>query len=411
VAGKQASSDASLRPVLFVALVTGLCLLGDSALYALLPSRLEVFAVTPTAAGLILGVNRYIRILSNNLAARIFESKGFYGPFMGAVLLSVATTAGYGLFVGFWPLFMAHCLWGVAWSILRLGGYLAVIESARGPSIGRLMGVLQSISRGGSVIAVMIGGLLADMVGSALATLAAIPLVPFCGVPRSLGRRSGAPTTVATEQKRLSIDRRQIWVLYAVAAVAWLLINGLVVATAGYLIRTIVGEGTLLLGVFVGVGTLTGTLLAMRWLSDLGLSPLFGHASDNVGRSKVITTAMAVAIVSLALVALDQSLFVVIPTLGTVFICGTALFVSLNAAIGTLAPPHRRTAILGWYTTWADIGSGTGPVLGFVLITKIGFGWLYGGAALLLALTMSLYLWTFATSRYKVVPRSRFSRF
>src|SRR5665811_2222258 len=93
------------RPVVLLAVITGVCLLGDSALYALLPSRLEAFAVTPTGAGWVV------------------ERVGVALPLSAAIVLAAVTTLAYGAFAGFWPLFIAHGLWGVSWSFLRLGGY------------------------------------------------------------------------------------------------------------------------------------------------------------------------------------------------------------------------------------------------------------------------------------------------
>jgi hypothetical protein len=40
--------------------------------------------------------------------------------------------------------------------------------------------------------------------------------------------------------------------------------------------------------------------------------------------------------------------------------------------------------------------------MGFVLITNIGFGWVYGGGAFMLLLAMSLYLWVFRLPTQKV---------
>src|SRR5690606_2716832 len=125
-----------------------------------------LFMVTPAGAGLVLGINRYIRIATNSGAGWVYERLGFPAPFLAAVLLSAVTTAAYGLFTGSWALFIAHALWGVCWSFLRLGGYLAVIDSAKGASVGRLMGVLQGVSRSGSLVAVIAGGMLADTVGA-----------------------------------------------------------------------------------------------------------------------------------------------------------------------------------------------------------------------------------------------------
>ena len=120
------------KPVILVGLITAICLLGDSALYALLPSRFEVFAVTPTGVGIILGINRFIRILSNGWASRAYERYGFYRPFAFSIFLAVITTLGYGIGKGLWPLVIAHGMWGIAWSLIRMGGYLAVIDSSKG---------------------------------------------------------------------------------------------------------------------------------------------------------------------------------------------------------------------------------------------------------------------------------------
>jgi MFS family permease len=194
----------------------------------------------------------------------------------------------------------------------------------------------------------------------------------------------------------MAANSAKIWTLYAEAAMVWLLFPGLTVGTVAYLVRTVAGDGTFLWGVFLGVATLSGSLVAVRWISDLGLGPVFGALSDKLGRSKVILTSMAVAFVALFMVALNQSLLVVIAAFVAAFLANTALHVTLNASVGELAPLGKRAAILSWYTTWADIGSGTGPVLGLPLVTMAGFGWAYGSAAALLVVAALLYAIVFA---------------
>ena len=172
------------------------------------------------------------------------------------------------------------------------------------------------------------------------------------------------------------------------------------VSTAGYLVRTVAGDGATLLGVFIGVGTLSGSLIAIRWVSDLGLSPVFGHLSDTVGRPKVVLTAMAVAVVSLAAAATSQSLLVAVPAFGAAFIAHVAINVSLNASIVELAPVENRTAVLSRYATFGDIGGGTAPLIGLPLVTSIGFGWVYGGAAALVLAGALLFLWVFVIDKH-----------
>ena len=400
-------------PVVVVGLVTAVCLLGDSALYVILPSKLDEFVVTATAAGLILGINRYIRVVSNTAAGWVFERLGFHGPFVFAIVLASATTLSYGLFTGFWPLFLAHGAWGISWSLLRLGGYLAVIETGSSANIGRLMGLLYSCARSGSLVAVLLGGVLADVIGGRETflvfggvTLLACGLVPLGHVPGTLGQRKEAgtgdtdtgatatqiPTHVARPMLLITVVNIQVFVM-------GLLVSGLMVSTAAYIVRTIASDGATVLGVTLGVGVLSGLLVGVRWSGDLGLGVPFGHASDRLGRSKVILVSAAIVAVMLALVSVERSLAVVFPAVSALFIAGTALAVSLNASIGELAPPERRASVLSRYATWQDVGSGTGPLVGFHLVTTVGFGWTYGGGAIIMAAAGLLYLWAIARTR------------
>ena len=48
------------------------------------------------------------------------------------------------------------------------------------------------------------------------------------------------------------------------------------------------------------------------------------------------------------------------------------------------------------YTTWADIGSGTGPIIALPLVTTAGFGWTYGSAAIVIFVAVVMYWAVFA---------------
>ena len=95
----------------------------------------------------------------------------------------------------------------------------------------------------------------------------------------------------------------------------------------------------------------------------------------------------------------------VFPAVSVLFLAGTALVVALNASIGGLAPAERRASILSRYATWQDIGSGTGPLLGLFLATRMGFGWTYGGGAAVMAAAALLYAWAVSRERPAVVSK------
>jgi MFS family permease len=369
-------------------------------LYVLLPAQLEVFAVSPTAAGLILGINRYIRIFSNSGAAWIVHRVGAVWPLAAAVVLAGITTLTYGLFTGFVLLFIAHGFWGLSWSVLRLSGYLAAVETGASNAVGRHMGVFQSVSRGGSLIAVVGGGLLADRIGAretlvwfGVVTFTAIALVPFAKIPSDLGRKRHDPSTPA-QASRHSMSWH-IRMLYANALAAWLVVSGLT-ATVGYVVATKASDGVSVLGIVLGVSTFSGILHGVRWVTDLGLGPVFGHLSDQLGRQKVIIGAMSIFVVAYGVLAFAPPMAIIALMFSIVFIGASGLMISLNASVAKSAPPDQRAMVIGRYTTWADIGSGTGPIVALPLITNVGFALTYGSAAIIIFVAAVMYWAVFA---------------
>ncbi|MEE8517945.1 MAG: hypothetical protein V3S98_02335, partial [Dehalococcoidia bacterium] len=105
----------------------------------------------------------------------------------------------------------------------------------------------------------------------------------------------------------------------------------------------------------------------------------------------VVVSAAVVSAAAMLVVALNPTLAVAIPAFSVIFLTSTALIVTLNATAADLAPADRRAAVLSRYATWADIGSGTGPVVGLPFVTGVGFGWAYGAGAVLMALSAMLY--------------------
>ena len=65
----------SSKQVSLTAIVLAISVMGDSMLYGVLPSHITEFGLTAgIGAGLILSVNRWIRLLSNSWAAAVYLS-------------------------------------------------------------------------------------------------------------------------------------------------------------------------------------------------------------------------------------------------------------------------------------------------------------------------------------------------
>jgi len=100
------------RTTVFLATCTALSLLGDQALYALLPLYFQDIGLLPIQVGILLSANRLIRLFTNHLAERM---TGQYPPHLmlaGSLAVGALLTAVYATSSSFFILLTARCLWG-----------------------------------------------------------------------------------------------------------------------------------------------------------------------------------------------------------------------------------------------------------------------------------------------------------
>ncbi len=389
---------ASSGLVVAVSGTVAFAIMGDSLLYGILPLAAEDLGLLPQQVGLLLSVNRLIRLLSNTWLSTLFARFGPYRTFVVSAILGVLTTAVYGLGWGFLMLLMARMAWGISWSGLRQGSYQAIWAGA-GSAAGRLMGLMWGVVRGGSAVSVLLGGFLFDRYGyqvtvwtiAAISTLA-IPIALRLSWPA--GAQIGKPVSQPAQnmlqgwQEALS-DPLQRTVL--LVGFFKLLLNAILIATASLFLAERFGDqaGGVLLG--LEVGALTGIVLATRWFSDLFLGAVMGALADRIGRIRLSVLLILLLCLGLAVMLWTTASLSILALLG-VLITSTGVNVILDAyanqlALGTAQPE----LFVGAYTTASDLGSALGPLLAFTLVTAVGFAPVYGVAALLVLITV-LYL-------------------
>jgi len=143
----------------------------------------------------------------------------------------------------------------------------------------------------------------------------------------------------------------------------------------------------------IGFGTITGMLLAVRWLSDLFMGPLLGEISDRVGQGRLALSLSALSLVALV-AALSTDGLLSFLFLAIVFLAGSGITVSLGAAAtSTAAATTRPQLFLGAYATAFDAGLAVGPILGLTLAGAGALASLYllGGVVSLAA--VALFWW------------------
>jgi len=64
------------RHVLVVAMAVAISLLGDSTLYAVLPSHADPLGIKLAFVGILLSANRFVRLLTNSLAGYVHDHTG-----------------------------------------------------------------------------------------------------------------------------------------------------------------------------------------------------------------------------------------------------------------------------------------------------------------------------------------------
>lgn len=379
------------RGVWFVSLATASSLLGDQMLYAVLPTIYVDLGLQPYQVGILLSANRIVRLVSNHLAERACRRWSL------AWLLAVALGTGallnlaYGAVAWFPGLLAARIVWGVCWSFIRQIGLMTVVDAAQErvaeqPAVqlqlGRAVGFYSGISRLGSISGNLLGALGHDVLGFSATCLIFAVASALC-VPLGPLSRRGLPRTRPADEKTSTVTPKSLLLCgFASGCVG----QGLIAATLGAVLGARLGDvqlgGILGLGIGLGIASLTGLLLASRWVADL-LAPVLGYIADQVGRRRSGAAYFAAGAVVLLVAAAPQLPPVwMIPAVITFYVTATGVAVVLQAEAGSGG--SRRVAS---YVTASDLGSAVGPNLGWLVLQ---WGWGEGSVFLLGAAVYAL---------------------
>ena len=395
---------------------TGTVIMGDSLMYVVLPVAALEFGVDGQLGlaasfwiGLALSINRFIRLVSNSLAASVYQRFGVRWPFVASIAVGVLSTLAYGLGSGVAVLLLARTAWGVAYSFMRLAAQLTAFAVGTSAMRGRLMGLFNSGQRFGSFVAVTAGAMVFHLTSRELTftILAAIGLVgvliatrvpdlrperirsSVVGLRERLNAWDLAISRLPGYGRKLRLPLLSISLMrFATAFGA----NGLAIATMAPYLAKFADDNDRVIGGAFAVVTLAGLLVGSRWLAEITLGVLMGHLSDRIGRRMSIACGMAAMVASLAVMVAFDSVVAVVLMMPVLFISAVGVNTALDAAIGETATSSTRAAVLGRYSTWLDLGAALGPFAGFLIADRIGFEGGFLVAAALLAGTWALYV-------------------
>lgn len=381
------------RRVLFaLGLGTALSLMGDGTLYTVLPTHTAEAGIALSSVGIILGVNRAVRLFLNGPAGLAYDRWPRRWLFVPALFIGSLSTAVYAATRGFWPMLVGRLLWGLAWSGIWVGGATVILDVTTAQDRGRWTGLYQTWFFLGAALSALAGGLLTDWLGygatmwlgaavTALGGLVALILLPETRSIRSVLDRP----SVEEIRPRLRANRG-LWVAASLQGINRFVIAGVFAATMGLLVQDWLSSTSLT----VGVATLTGLLMAGRTLLSVVAAPLAGAASDRLGsRWGMAAWGLAIGVVSMALVAWGEPVAILAGvSLGAV--AGGSVQALVTALTGDLVSQAQRGRAIGLLHTAGDLGSAIGPLAAYALMPWIGLGGVYLLCAGLFAVGLAL---------------------
>lgn len=393
------------RVLAAIGIGTASSLLGDSALYAVLPTHTAAAGVTLASVGVLLSANRWIRLVLNNVAGVAYDRWPRRWFFLPALFLGALSTALYAFTQGFWPLLVGRLLWGVAWSGIWVGGNTIVLDVTTSDDRGRLTGLYQLSFYLGSTLGSSLGGVLTDGLGyhRALTVAAGLmllgALIALVLLPETRGWQPAhpiviAPSSPSTPSRAFSLHDPVIsaTLLYTVNR---FVIAGVMISTLGLLIQQRWGEVRFAGGAALGVATLTGLLLSASTVISLITAPAAGHWSDRAGsRWRVTVWTLVPGLMGMGLLALGAPLAIVPGVLLSAIAGGSNQ--SLATAVLGDAAGERRGRALGGMHTFGDLGSAIAPPLAYAMLPWTGLAGVY---ALCVALLAGMWLWAMRLAR------------
>jgi len=133
-----------------------------------------------------------------------------------------------------------------------------------------------------------------------------------------------------------------------------------------------------------------GFIIGFRHVADIFFGVIFGSISDRFGRkiNILISTFLMLGAIIIAISGLN--FYLSVSCLVLMFFFSVSLETSLDALIGQLSPEEEKSSIISRYSTWQDIGSAMGPLVGFII--AIGFGVQFGYILSLVMFAICLFV-------------------
>jgi MFS family permease len=157
------SGPEGYRNTVVAASCLGIVWFGDAVIYVVLPLYAAAFGCDALMVGVLLSVNRVVRILGYGWVGPLARTYGTNVLTAVACAAGALSTLAYGILSGFVLLFIARMLWGAAWGIVNLT--MTAYAYGDGKGAGVRIGLARAISSVGAFAALVAVGPLCIAIG------------------------------------------------------------------------------------------------------------------------------------------------------------------------------------------------------------------------------------------------------
>lgn len=367
----SASPGAAPAGMALPGVVIAVAMIGDTLLYAVLPLYHEQFGVSLAMVGVLLSLNRWIRLFANSAVAAIGEQVGPHRLMVIAAVGSVLSTTLYGLVDSAAVQVGARILWGISYASLNLAtlAYAVSDRSNAGKRVGSsraAIGLVQAFSLvGGALIVLQIGPRAVFLIFGALTLVSLGAALMLPRLPREL--------VAPGKGFRLPLPHRlEVW-----GFVLGFAGDGVFLLTLAFLLKDSITS--------VEAVVATASLLALRWLVEITTGPLGGWIGDRFGARRIAIANACLLVGGFVLIAAGHD------------VAGALLVVMTRGMFNTLipvlvierGPGNKGGGVLSSqasYSTWRDFGAAVGPLSAPWLFLNVAQGPLYATLAAALGL-------------------------
>jgi MFS family permease len=374
---------------------------GGGIAFPILPLVGLQAGLSMTLIGVILGANRFGRVIVNPFVGSAVDRVGAKRVLLVGLASQALVLALYfaGVVSGHPGAFflIGRLLHGPSSSCVFVAGQALALHAGGIHHKGLASGIVRSAMSAGVPVGLVLGGLLAGWIGPAGAFGVSLvaPLVAVLVAARTVpDLRAAARRAPPLAEVIRSLKSWTVAVIAAINFVSTFCALGVVLTTLALIIH----ERRLTVASF-SEQTSAGVFMGFLVVFMLLVAPLAGRLSDRRGlRARVVMVGVAAMVPGVLLIGLATSSTSLALGLALVGLGMGALTSPLLALLGDLVPTGMQGSAVGCLQLFGDAGGALGPVVGSTMVGR-ATAVPYVATAALLALVLPLVGWLSVAER------------